>query len=185
MTFSKQTSDHVTPYSELKAISLKSHSSSGLEALHDLVPDNVSRYTCLWSLLFSAPDYLPVPLLLFKLVEHALWLRIVCLLVLLSGISPPPTPDIHRVSLPLHCKAQIKCPLFREASAKGPSEKQHLSSITSSPSTLLSLWDLSTPETLSFFLCFNMKKILSFHCYWLVAREVAALSRCLQWIVVV
>ena len=54
------------------------------------------------------------PLAALQTCRACSWLRIVYLLVPLSGISPPP-PDIHRISSPASTAAQINCPLFREA----------------------------------------------------------------------
>lgn len=114
-------------------------------------------------LLFSAPDYLPVPLLLFKLVEHALDSELCACWSLCLEYPHPPPQIFTEFPLPLPLQPVIKCPLFREALLW-----VHLKSSTSLPSPLrlppcfLSCGIYLHLETLSFFLCFNMKRFLSF-----------------------
>ena len=132
-------------------------------------------YTLPLVLFFSALDSLPVPLLLFKRAEHALDSEL-CTCWSLC-LEYPPHPRIFTgfpLLLPLQLRSTVPS---SEKPAVGTFENQHLSSITSLPFTLLSLWDLSTPWNVIIFLCFNMKRFYLVHCYTLVARWVA-LSRC-------
>lgn len=154
MTFSKQTSDHVTPYSELKAISLKSHPFRGLGGPARSGPRQcIQVYTLPLVLFFSAPDYLPVPLMLFKRVEHALDSELCACWSLCLEYPHPPPQIFTEFPLPLPLQLRSTVP-SSEKPAVGTSEKQHLSSITSLPSTLLSLWDLSTPWNVIIFFVF-------------------------------